>query len=473
MLHNDTSSCGCGCAECATAPFTRNNYFTGKLLVERDFTDEQQYYINKLRHHHQLLHGWGVVNGLEVIEHDSESCKDKYVFVEPGGAVDPCGREIVIQDTETLELSAFPAIQALVAAENENPHNLYIFVCYTECPNEPIPVLYDDCGSEADGTAPNRILESYTFDLIAVPTGVEDEEALPDIVTDNKDCLLLAKITDYTIGKDVSNDSIDNSVRTLLPSAQTLIELISNINHSDPGATGPEGPRGPRGPKGADGPAGPIGPAGPAGPAGSPGPKGERGPAGPLGKGLEADLVQINGLGWLHNKPSALTTIKNEDGTHIGWGIVIHFSNDVKVSTIDQNVFQVLARTDVFGYDDNHISNFHLPMRPLRGEIAAVRCKLPANPNSQPITEATVLPEPEFAQAVAFIIDIKTGLILQERGAELFPLLKGSFVIDKTGRAIDAEFVRASLPTGRGADKSEYGIQGGTFESWFTLNRRG
>lgn len=470
MLHNDTSSCGCGCAECTTAPFTRNNYFTGKLLVERDFTDEQRYYIDKLRHHHQLLHGWGVVNGLEVVEHHSESCRDQYVLVEPGAAVDPCGREIVVQDTETLELSAFPAIQALVAAEDENAHDLYVFVCYTECPNEPIPVLYDDCGSEADGTAPNRILESYTFDLIAVPSGTADHEALPDIVTDNSDCLLLAKITDYTIGKDTSNDVIDNSVRTILPSVQTLVELISNMDSSGPGATGPEGPRGPRGPKGADGQAGPIGPIGPAGPAG---PKGDRGAAGPPGKGLEADLVQINGLGWLHNRPSALTTIRNEDGTHVGWGVVIHFSNEVKVSTIEHNVLQVLARTDAFGYDDNHIAHFQLPMRPLQGEIAAVRCTLPANPNSQPITEATVLSEPEFTHAVAFIIDMKTGLMLSERGAELFPLLRGNFVTDKLGRAIDAEFVRASLPTGRRADKSEYGIQGGTFESWFTLNRRG
>ena len=36
------------CPTCDYDSFKRNNYFNGKLLVERDFTDEQKYYINNL-----------------------------------------------------------------------------------------------------------------------------------------------------------------------------------------------------------------------------------------------------------------------------------------------------------------------------------------------------------------------------------------------------------------------------------------
>ena len=50
-----------GSPSCETGPYTRNHYFTGKLLVERDFTDEQRYYVEKMRHHNRRLHGWGVV----------------------------------------------------------------------------------------------------------------------------------------------------------------------------------------------------------------------------------------------------------------------------------------------------------------------------------------------------------------------------------------------------------------------------
>jgi len=44
------------CLPCDIPPFTRNNYFTGKLLTERDFTAEQQYVADKLRLHHVGLH---------------------------------------------------------------------------------------------------------------------------------------------------------------------------------------------------------------------------------------------------------------------------------------------------------------------------------------------------------------------------------------------------------------------------------
>src|SRR5450631_4258743 len=78
------------CPDCDLPPFTRNHYFTGKLLVERDFSDEQRYYVDKLRHHEQRLHGWGVVCGLKVDQHENPGCRDRFVCVEPGTAVDCC-----------------------------------------------------------------------------------------------------------------------------------------------------------------------------------------------------------------------------------------------------------------------------------------------------------------------------------------------------------------------------------------------
>ena len=36
------------CPTCEIGPFIRNNYFTGKLMLERDFTDEQRYFHRKV-----------------------------------------------------------------------------------------------------------------------------------------------------------------------------------------------------------------------------------------------------------------------------------------------------------------------------------------------------------------------------------------------------------------------------------------
>ena len=58
MAHSHNGTAQLSCPACNYGPFTRNNYFTGKLLVERDFTDETHFHMEKLRHHEQLLHGW-------------------------------------------------------------------------------------------------------------------------------------------------------------------------------------------------------------------------------------------------------------------------------------------------------------------------------------------------------------------------------------------------------------------------------
>jgi hypothetical protein len=59
--------------------------------------------------------------------------------------------------------------------------------------------------------------------------------------------------------------------------------------------------------------------------------------------------------------------------------------------------------------------------------------------------------------------------LLARASRELWVALRGDFVVDRRGRAIDAEFVRAKLRTGDRPAGSNFGIQGGLFESWFEL----
>ena len=49
------------------------------------------------RRHNLHLHGSGVVCGLKVVQHDKEQCRDRFVCVEPGTAIDCCGHEIVLR----------------------------------------------------------------------------------------------------------------------------------------------------------------------------------------------------------------------------------------------------------------------------------------------------------------------------------------------------------------------------------------
>ena len=169
MSHSHEETTQHSCPACNYGPFTRNNYFTGKLMVERDFTDETRFHMEKLRHHEQQLHGWGVVCGLKVKPHPTEGCRDRFVCIEPGSAVDCCGHDIIVRDEQCIDITQLPGFAELRAKDDKEGHPLQICVRFRECPTEEIPVLYDDCGCDDTKCAPNRILESFEIDVIVDP----------------------------------------------------------------------------------------------------------------------------------------------------------------------------------------------------------------------------------------------------------------------------------------------------------------
>src|SRR6185436_5898199 len=112
MGHSDLAKAHCGahaeaCPPCETHTPLRNNYFFGKLMEVIDFDVEQLYVVEKWKRHHARLHGTGVVCGLEVKAHGTPGCRDRYLVVQPGTALDCCGNEILVIDPETIDITAF------------------------------------------------------------------------------------------------------------------------------------------------------------------------------------------------------------------------------------------------------------------------------------------------------------------------------------------------------------------------------
>jgi hypothetical protein len=77
----------------------RPRYFAGKLLTAEDLELEQAYHIGRRRLLTRMLHGAGVVSGLTVGEATGET-----VTVEPGFALDPRGREILVCEPHELAI---------------------------------------------------------------------------------------------------------------------------------------------------------------------------------------------------------------------------------------------------------------------------------------------------------------------------------------------------------------------------------
>ncbi len=94
----------------------RLNYFKGEFLQESDFTDEQQYHIDKLRKHNEKLHEWRIVDGLEVTQIGITPS----VSVSAGTAIDINGNQLVQADSITRDIPA-GSPQYLVISYHEEP----------------------------------------------------------------------------------------------------------------------------------------------------------------------------------------------------------------------------------------------------------------------------------------------------------------------------------------------------------------
>jgi hypothetical protein len=93
------TGCSCGCSACETlTTFERPRFFSGQLLTESELNGEQRYVVDKNRLHNRLLHGYGAVCGLRV-----SCCDATHVTVEAGYAIDPCGNDIVLAESTTVD----------------------------------------------------------------------------------------------------------------------------------------------------------------------------------------------------------------------------------------------------------------------------------------------------------------------------------------------------------------------------------
>lgn len=162
-----TTDATAGCAQCAFEAFVRNHFYTGKMMGAAEFITETHYHAERMRHHNVRLHGWGVICGLKVHQHPSPDCRTRFVVVEPGSALDCCGHEILVPAAEIVEVAAFPQVHEL--KRDAFVHTVQLCVRWRECPTEQVPVLYDECGCDDTRCAPNRILESYDFDVLVDP----------------------------------------------------------------------------------------------------------------------------------------------------------------------------------------------------------------------------------------------------------------------------------------------------------------
>lgn len=149
---------------CELRQFERNRYFHGKLITARDMQAEQDYQVGRLNTLTRLVAGEGIVCGLNAAVEDVGNGIE--VTVEPGVALDCCGRQIVVEDTATHNLDA------------PSTDEIYVFLARRERSKDRVPVPGSDRASEGECTY-NRILE--TFEVTYRETPPDNYKSVPDI----------------------------------------------------------------------------------------------------------------------------------------------------------------------------------------------------------------------------------------------------------------------------------------------------
>ena len=138
---------------------TRPRYFEGQLLSAADLQAEQDYHTAMRRRHNRDLHGWGVVEGLEVGLEDGGR-----ITVSPGMAIDGHGREIVVPEEASVDPGGW-----------KGGDELTLCLRYAERPGGETPSLK----REGSGSESSRIEESFELTLEpgiqAAPARMSDE----------------------------------------------------------------------------------------------------------------------------------------------------------------------------------------------------------------------------------------------------------------------------------------------------------
>jgi hypothetical protein len=115
-----------------------------------DLSLEQGYFLQRLRRHLRLAHGWGVVCGLNVVP---ASAGNRWDFIVcPGYGIGPCGDEILVPSLVRFSLKDLLWTRPL---DNRSDRAwIQVEACEDSAAREPAPDA--DCGCGCGG-APDRI----------------------------------------------------------------------------------------------------------------------------------------------------------------------------------------------------------------------------------------------------------------------------------------------------------------------------
>jgi hypothetical protein len=137
----------------------RPDWRPGGALTAGDLRLEQDYQLQRLRRHLRLVHGWGIVCGLNVVPAPGTSGWN--LFVCPGYGIGPCGDEIIVPKRFAFNLSDYLWMEPVGNFANR----VWISIEAEETPTafEDVPEsgCCDGCGCDNAKQKPSRLSDGF------------------------------------------------------------------------------------------------------------------------------------------------------------------------------------------------------------------------------------------------------------------------------------------------------------------------
>lgn len=167
----------------AASPFVSVRYHFGMLLGVDDFETDQAYHRGKTWLHSSWLHGSGTVWGLGVKLGDGTDPEIALgeLLVEPGLALDGCGRELSLGEKACVSLAAWYAkhkddedLAAVVDIDSGEggpstvTFNAVVVARFSACKWREVPALVEPCAGSASDTQFSRYNETVELRIVPV-----------------------------------------------------------------------------------------------------------------------------------------------------------------------------------------------------------------------------------------------------------------------------------------------------------------
>jgi hypothetical protein len=172
----------CMDALCDHSIAERPRYYARQLITDEVMRLEQSYFLDRMRRHNRLLHGWGVVCGAQVcaIPQTGGGYKPWDVVVRPGYILGPAGHEIILDCDRTFDLrtrgisgvTGEPCIEqtdpwcSQVFVQRAPSEPLYVAVKYKECMTRPVRVQPVGCGCDETQCEFSRLRDGYEIGVL-------------------------------------------------------------------------------------------------------------------------------------------------------------------------------------------------------------------------------------------------------------------------------------------------------------------